>query len=103
MGRESRSKTAKKHDGRVTTPCLCRIGAPNPRNGRIDGRSRSPRLAGWGAPPMEIFARNLIQEVEKEQFDKLSAGKTIPEFVPCDTVIGNVKVVVGDRHCVPAY
>jgi large subunit ribosomal protein L19 len=25
---------------------------------------------------------NLIQELEKEQFDKLSAGKTIPEFGP---------------------
>ena len=49
-----RPKTPKKHDGRVTSAGLCRIRAPNPRNGRIDGRSRSPRLTGWGAPPMEI-------------------------------------------------
>ncbi|MDU3046581.1 50S ribosomal protein L19, partial [Bradyrhizobium sp.] len=38
---------------------------------------------------------NLIQQLEKEQFDKLSANKTIPEFGPGDTVIVNVKVVEG--------
>ena len=46
---------------------------------------------------------NLIQELEKEQFDKLSAGKEIPEFGPGDTVIVNVKVVEGDRSRVQAY
>ena len=51
-----------------------------------------PRLQGWGAPPMEI-SMNIIQQLEKEQFDKLSATKTIPEFGPGDTVIVNVKVV----------
>jgi large subunit ribosomal protein L19 len=49
------------------------------------------------------FTMNLIQEIEKEQFDKLSAGKTIPEFGPGDTVIVNVKVVEGDRSRVQAY
>src|SRR5712691_5087074 len=50
------------------------------------------------------FAMNLIQELEKEQFDKLSAaGKTIPEFQPGDTVVVNVKVVEGDRTRVQAY
>ena len=46
---------------------------------------------------------NLIQQLEKEQFDKLSAGKTIPEFGPGDTVIVNVKVVEGERSRVQAY
>ena len=46
---------------------------------------------------------NLIQQLEKEQFDKLSAGKDIPEFAPGDTVIVNVKVVEGDRTRVQAY
>src|SRR6202789_92255 len=46
---------------------------------------------------------NLIQELEKEQFDKLSAGKTIPEFGPGDTVIVNVKIVEGERSRVQAY
>jgi large subunit ribosomal protein L19 len=64
--------------------------------------SRSPRLGGWGAPPMEI-TMNLIQELEQEQFQKLSAGKEIPEFGPGDTVIVNVKVVEGDRSRVQAY
>jgi large subunit ribosomal protein L19 len=49
------------------------------------------------------FAMNLIQELEKEQFEKLSAGKEIPEFGPGDTVIVNVKVVEGDRSRVQAY
>ena len=46
---------------------------------------------------------NLIQELEKEQFEKLSAAKTIPDFAPGDTVIVNVKVVEGDRSRVQAY
>src|SRR6187399_2886641 len=46
---------------------------------------------------------NLIKQLEKEQFDKLSAGKEIPEFGPGDTVIVNVKVVEGDRSRVQAY
>jgi len=86
----------------VTTPCLCRIAAPNPRNGRINETSRSPRLTGWRAADGD-FAMNLIQQLEKEQFDKLSAGKEIPEFGPGDTVIVNVKVVEGDRSRVQAY
>src|SRR6201998_2175194 len=49
------------------------------------------------------FAMNLIQELEKEQFDKLSAGKDIPDFGPGDTVIVNVKVVEGERSRVQAY
>jgi len=46
---------------------------------------------------------NVIQELEKEQLAKLSAGKEIPEFAPGDTVIVNVKVVEGERARVQAY
>jgi len=46
---------------------------------------------------------NLIQTLEKEQIDKLSAGKTIPEFGPGDTLTVNVKVVEGERSRVQAY
>jgi large subunit ribosomal protein L19 len=46
---------------------------------------------------------NLIQELEKEQVAKLSAGKEIPDFRPGDTVIVNVKVVEGERARVQAY
>src|ERR671937_20541 len=55
-----------------------------------------------GAPPMEI-SMNLIQQLEKEQFDKLAATKEIPEFAPGDTVVVNVKVVEGERTRVQAY
>src|SRR5580765_6675577 len=59
--------------------------------------------AEWlGAPSMEI-SMNLIQELEKEQFDKLAATKSIPEFAPGDTLIVNVKVVEGERTRVQAY
>ena len=46
---------------------------------------------------------NLIQTLNKEQADKLSAGKNIPDFEPGDTVIVNVKVKEGDRTRVQAY
>ena len=46
---------------------------------------------------------NLIQTLNKEQADKLSAGKTIPDFEPGDTVIVNVKVVEGERTRIQAY
>ena len=46
---------------------------------------------------------NLIQTLEKEQLDKLSAGREIPDFEPGDTVIVNVKVVEGERSRIQAY
>jgi large subunit ribosomal protein L19 len=51
---------------------------------------------------MEI-SMNLIQTLEKEQLEKLSAGKDIPAFGPGDTVIVNVKVKEGERTRVQAY
>jgi large subunit ribosomal protein L19 len=46
---------------------------------------------------------NIVQQLEAEQVKKLSAGKTIPDFGPGDTVIVNVKVVEGERSRVQAY
>jgi large subunit ribosomal protein L19 len=46
---------------------------------------------------------NLIQQLEKEQVEKLSAGKDIPDFGPGDTVMVNVKVVEGERSRIQAY
>ncbi len=46
---------------------------------------------------------NLIQELEREQVAKLSAGKEIPDFQPGDTVLVNVKVVEGERTRIQAY
>ena len=46
---------------------------------------------------------NLIQQLEKEQVAKLSAGKDVPEFGPGDTVVVNYKVVEGERARIQAY
>src|SRR6201999_128681 len=46
---------------------------------------------------------NLIQTLNKEQADKLAAGRTIPDFEPGYTVIVNVKVKEGERTRVQAY
>ena len=46
---------------------------------------------------------NLIQQLEKEQVAKLSAGKQIPDFGPGDTVLVNYKVVEGERARIQAY
>src|SRR6266705_1634111 len=46
---------------------------------------------------------NLIQQLEKEQVAKLTAGKQIPDFAPGDTVQVNVKVIEGERARVQAY
>ena len=46
---------------------------------------------------------NLIQQLEKEQYDKLAAAREIPDFAPGDTVVVNVKVVEGERTRVQAY
>jgi large subunit ribosomal protein L19 len=54
------------------------------------------------ALPTEI-SMNLIQTLEKEQMDNLSAGKEIPDFGPGDTVLVNVKVIEGDKTRVQAY
>jgi large subunit ribosomal protein L19 len=44
---------------------------------------------------------NLIQQLEKEEIERL--GKTIPEFVPGDTVVVQVKVKEGNRERLQAY
>jgi large subunit ribosomal protein L19 len=46
---------------------------------------------------------NIIQQIEKEQVEKLSAGREIPDFAPGDTVLVNVEVVEGDKSRIQAY
>ena len=46
---------------------------------------------------------NIIQSLEQAQVERLSAGKTIPEFGPGDTVTVNVRVKEGERTRVQAY
>ena len=46
---------------------------------------------------------NLIQQLEAEQIQKLSAVRAVPEFRPGDTLKVGVKVVEGERSRVQAY
>lgn len=46
---------------------------------------------------------DIIQALEKEQIEKLTSDKTIPDFSPGDTVKVSVKVVEGTRERLQAY
>src|SRR5256885_14567552 len=46
---------------------------------------------------------NLLKQIEQEEVARLTAGKTVPDFAPGDTLIVNVKVVEGERSRVQAY
>jgi large subunit ribosomal protein L19 len=46
---------------------------------------------------------NMIETLEKEEADRLLAGKKIPPFQPGDTVRVNVKIKEGERERVQAY
>lgn len=46
---------------------------------------------------------NIIDEINQEQIDKLTDGKTIPEFAAGDTVKVNVRVVEGTRERIQAF
>jgi len=46
---------------------------------------------------------NIIQQIEKEQADRLEANRPIPEFSPGDKIRVNVKVIEGERTRVQVY
>lgn len=46
---------------------------------------------------------NIVEQIEKEQVEKLSSERPIPEFGPGDTVKVNVRVIEGTRERVQAY
>ena len=46
---------------------------------------------------------NIIQTLEAEQIAKLTEGKTIPTFVPGDTLRVNVTVKEGERSRIQAF
>src|ERR1700676_344977 len=45
----------------------------------------------------------MIEQLEKEEAQRLLAGKTIPEFAPGDTVRVNVKIKEGERERIQAF
>ena len=46
---------------------------------------------------------NIIEEIEREQIEKLAQSRPIPEFAPGDTVRVMVKVTEGSRERVQAF
>jgi len=46
---------------------------------------------------------NVIEQLEKEEVERLSAVRAIPQFAPGDTVVVSVNVVEGTRKRVQAY
>ncbi len=46
---------------------------------------------------------NVIEEINKEQLERLIAERPVPEFAPGDTVRVNVRVVEGERERVQAF
>jgi large subunit ribosomal protein L19 len=46
---------------------------------------------------------NVIEQLRKEEADRLLAARKIPEFRPGDTVRVNVKIKEGDRERIQAY
>ena len=46
---------------------------------------------------------NIIENLEKEQMEKLTSGKNIPNFKPGDTLKVHTKVKEGDRERIQIY
>ncbi|MFO1069830.1 MAG: 50S ribosomal protein L19 [Geminicoccaceae bacterium] len=46
---------------------------------------------------------HIIEQLEREQIERLSAERPIPQFAPGDTVRVNVKVIEGNRERVQAF
>ncbi len=46
---------------------------------------------------------NIIEQLDREQIEKLTAERPVPEFQPGDTLRVNVKVVEGTRERVQAF
>jgi large subunit ribosomal protein L19 len=46
---------------------------------------------------------NVIEQLEREEADRLTAGRALPDFRPGDTVRVNVKIREGERERVQAY
>jgi large subunit ribosomal protein L19 len=66
----------------------------------IQTRSR-PRAGRWRC--RRRIAVDIIQQLDKEQVEKLLGWQGHSDFQPGDTVLVNVKVVEGDKSRVQAY
>jgi large subunit ribosomal protein L19 len=46
---------------------------------------------------------NMLEELEREQVERLAGGRPVPEFEPGDTVRVSVKVIEGERERIQAF
>ena len=46
---------------------------------------------------------NVIDKIEKDQMDKISSERSIPEFGAGDTIKVDVKIVEGDKERIQAF
>jgi large subunit ribosomal protein L19 len=46
---------------------------------------------------------NLLQQIEREQVERLAANRPVPEFEPGDTVRVSLRVVEGERERIQAF
>ena len=46
---------------------------------------------------------NLLQQIEREQVEKLAANRPVPDFEPGDTVRVSLRVVEGERERIQAF
>ena len=46
---------------------------------------------------------NLLQQIEREQVERLAANRPVPVFEPGDTVRVSLRVVEGERERVQAF
>jgi large subunit ribosomal protein L19 len=46
---------------------------------------------------------NLLQQIEREEVEKLLASRPVPEFAPGDTVRVSIRVIEGERERIQAF
>lgn len=49
------------------------------------------------------MAANIIETLDREEIERVTANKTIPDFQPGDTLRVNVRISEGDRERVQAF
>lgn len=49
------------------------------------------------------MAANIIETLDREEIERVSSGKTIPDFQPGDTLRVNVRISEGDRERIQAF
>ena len=49
------------------------------------------------------MAANIIETLDREEIERVTAGKKIPEFQPGDTLRVNVRISEGDRERIQAF